>query len=121
LALINVELCRDRDLKRSGEIYLEIQTKIRIKIECEIQIIRVMNISGDSGDLHSFVIAEFPYPKESRYGQNRRSKRHKKSRFRRPTAFECAIKNKGIFILLQKGGFLRSDKVQGAAILTPFF
>ena len=107
MALINVELCRDRDLKRSGEIYLEIQTKIRIKIECEIQIIRVMNISGDSGDLHSFVIAEFPY-------QNRRSKRHKKSRFRRPTAFECAIKNKGIFILLQKGGFLRSDKVQGA-------
>jgi coiled-coil and C2 domain-containing protein 1 len=76
--------------------------------------------------MHLFINADFPYPKETPPEIKTRIIKHSKNpvfnqKFkvpisRRHTTFKRAVKNKGIkFVLCQKGGFLRSDKVIGSA------
>lgn len=87
-----------------------------------------MNIPGDAGDIHCYVQAEFPYPKEKPgivktavlKGTKDPVFQHKDKVeiSRRHTTFKRAVKNKGVkFILSQKGGFFHSDKVLGTATL----
>ena len=106
-------------------VYVEVKISAD---ECEVQIIRAMNIPGDAGGLHCYVQGEFPYPKEKApvvktavlKGTKNPVFQHKEKVAinRRHTTFKRAVKNKGIKVaLVQKGGFFHSDKVLGSATL----